>query len=113
MLHPGRSLRTLLGRIVALRRRNHRDDDLRDELESLAALEHDERVASGASTDEARRHVLARRGSVTAVQEGVHERRTIAWLDALIRDARYGVRGLRRTRGGDRLEQKFSDSSMT
>ena len=28
-------------------------------------------------------------------------------------DAGLGVRGLRRTRGGDRLEQKFSDSSIT
>ncbi len=90
------TLRVLAKRIAALWRRDDTDADLRDELESLAAIERDERLASGASPDEARRDVLARTGSVTSVQEVVRRRRTFGWLDDLARDMRYGLRQWRR-----------------
>ncbi len=90
------TLRVLAKRIAALWRRDDTDTDLRDELESLAAIERDERLASGASPDDVRRDVLARAGSVTSVQEVVRRRRTFGWLDDLARDARFGARGLRR-----------------
>lgn len=78
-----------------LDRRRH-DDDLREELESLAALQLEDQLAAGMDPSEARRRVIARTGSVTAVQEAVREQRGVAWLESAWRDARLGIRQLRR-----------------
>lgn len=78
-----------------LDRRRH-DDDLREELESLAALQWEDQLAAGMDPSEARRRVIARTGSVTAVQEAVRDQRGVAWLESAWRDARMGIRLLRR-----------------
>ncbi len=89
-------LRVASRRLAGLVGRDRHDAELREELESLAALQLDEQVAAGVDPEEARRRVLARTGSVTAVQEAVREQRTLAWLDGLVRDVRVGLRMLRR-----------------
>ncbi len=89
-------LRVLSHRIAGLFGRDRRDAELREELECLAALQVDEQVASGMAPEEARRRVVARTGSVTAVQEAVRDQRALAWLDGLVRDVRVGLRMLRR-----------------
>jgi putative ABC transport system permease protein len=83
-------------RLAGLFGRDRHDADLREELDSLAALQLDEQIGAGVDPAEARRRMLARRGSVTAVQEAVREQRVLGWLDTLWRDVRVGVRMLRR-----------------
>ncbi len=89
-------LRVAARRVAGLFGRDQDDADLREELESLAALQVDEQMAAGLDAAEARRRVLARTGSVTAVQEAVREQRMLGWLDGLARDLRVGLRMLRR-----------------
>ncbi|BCS35927.1 hypothetical protein TBR22_A51620 [Luteitalea sp. TBR-22] len=89
-------LRVLSIRIAGLFARRSHDAELREELESLAALQFEEHVAAGVPPDEARRRVHARAGSVTAVQEAVREQRRLAWVEHLARDAAHGLRLLRR-----------------
>ena len=89
-------LRIASSKLAGLFGRDRHDAELRDELESLAALQFDEQLAAGVDPAEARRQVIARTGSVTAVQEAVREQRGLGWLEALWRDGRLGVRLLRR-----------------
>ena len=77
--------------------RDRHDRELRDELDSLAALDFDAQLAAGLSPEEARRRVLARTGSVTAVQEAVREQRGLGRLESWWRDVRSGIRLMRRT----------------
>lgn len=90
------ALRRLARRLTGAFDRDRHDRELREELESLASLQYDDQVASGMSPEEARRRTLARRGSVTAVQEVVREQRGLGWIESWWRDARMGVRLLRR-----------------
>ena len=91
-----RALRRVARRVTGLLGRDRHDRDLREELDCLAALQLDDQVASGMDPAEARRRMLERRGSVTSVQEAVREQRGFARLESWWRDARMGVRLLRR-----------------
>lgn len=90
-------LRVTARRLGGLLNRDRHDAELREELESLAALQLEDQLAHGVPEAEARRRVLARTGNVTAVQEAVRDQRGLAWLLAIVRDARIGVRLLRRS----------------
>ena len=59
-------LRVAVRRLGGLVGRDRHDAELREELESLAALQYDDQVSAGVPPEEARRRVLARTGSVTA-----------------------------------------------
>ncbi|HTV03395.1 MAG TPA: ABC transporter permease, partial [Luteitalea sp.] len=91
------ALRVLARRVAGMFGSDRHDADLREELDSLAALQMDDQLASGMPAEEARRQTLARRGSVTAVQEAVRERRGVAWLESSWRDLKLGVRQLWRS----------------
>jgi hypothetical protein len=91
-----KALRVASKRLAGLFGRDGHDADLREELDSLAALQLDDQIATGMDPAEARRRILARRGSVTAVQEAVRERRGLGWVESWWRDGRTGVRLLRR-----------------
>ena len=83
-------------RVAGLFGRDRHDEELREELDSLAALQLDDHLGSGMTPEDARRQMLARRGSVTAVQDAVREQRGLGWLESWWRDARMGARLLRR-----------------
>ncbi|HMB52994.1 MAG TPA: ADOP family duplicated permease [Thermoanaerobaculia bacterium] len=68
------------------------DRELRDHLESRQA----DLVAAGVEPAEARRRARHEFGSVEAVKEECREATGVAWLHALGRDLRYGLRQLRR-----------------
>ncbi len=91
-----KALRAFTRRLAATFGHDRHDADLREELETLAALQLDDQLAAGVPAEQARRDMLARRGSVTAVQETMRERRGLGWLSAAGRDVRVGVRMLRR-----------------
>ncbi|MGH9160181.1 MAG: ADOP family duplicated permease [Vicinamibacteraceae bacterium] len=57
----------------------------------------DDLVEAGASPDEARREARRRFGRYALQTENTRERDLLVWLDTLLADVRYGVRGLRRS----------------
>lgn len=71
--------------------------DLCNEVQSYAQLLEDEARAAGVPEGEARRRALAELGGVESVKESVRESRAGAVIEQILQDARYAVRGLRRT----------------
>ena len=92
-------LRRLWTRLGALFRRRAVEDDLAEELRFHLAEDADRNVARGMAPAEA--GLAARRafGNVTAVQEAARATFTFRWLEDLLQDARYGLRGLRQNKG--------------
>ena len=79
----------------------HRDrvDRLLDEeLRATVDLLVDERVSAGMRPDEARRVARLELGSLESLKDEVHDARTGAGIDAIVRDIRYALRQFRRSR---------------
>ena len=76
-----------------------KDAELKREIETHLDLEAEDRVAAGASEEEA--YYAARRafGNVTRTQEEVRSVWTRPWLDAIVKDLGYAVRTLRKSPG--------------
>lgn len=79
--------------------RRRSDDEFSDEIRAHIALEADRLQADGLSPDEARLAALRAFGNVTRARERFFESRRTVWLDHLLRDVRYAVRGLRNNPG--------------
>src|SRR5215469_10312635 len=79
--------------------RNEQEADLERELRSDLELEAEEQQEAGVPADEARYRALRSLGNPTLVKEDV--RRTWRWtlVEQLWQDVRYGLRGLRRSKG--------------
>ena len=69
------------------------------EIESHLALEADELKREGLSESEAERTAKVEFGSVRAAQENFYLRGRIAWLDNLVRDAKFALRQVRKNPG--------------
>lgn len=80
-------------------RRGRADAELQEEMNVHLAEEMEENLARGSSPDEARRAALLKFGNTQQVRERVWRQNTLAWLDSLRRDVKYGVRGLGRSPG--------------
>ena len=93
------SLRRAAARVLALIRKRRLDQELDGEV--LAHLELAERdlVASGATPEEARRIARIRFGGIEQVKEEHRDRRGVRWMDALMRDLRYGFAAVVRNPG--------------
>jgi predicted permease len=78
-----------------------RTDEVSDEIEREMAFHLAERtddlVAAGASPESARREAERRFGSDLVQREMTRERDVLVWLETLLGDFRYGLRGLRRS----------------
>ena len=76
-----------------------RDADLQRELESDLELEVEEQRERGLSAKEA--HYAARRalGNTTLIREQTRATWSSAWIESLLSDLRYGLRGMRRNAG--------------
>ena len=72
---------------------------LDDELQAYVELAADEKIAAGASPDEARRRALADMGGMEPVKQAVRDRRAGARLETLWQDVRYGWRQIARNPG--------------
>jgi predicted permease len=94
-----RSLRAWLARIGGFVAPGRRERDFADELQSHIELQTDDHIRAGLLPAEARRRALARMGSTAAVAEAHRDRRGLPHLESLIQDARYAIRGLRRSPG--------------
>jgi predicted permease len=76
---------------------SEREEEMDEELREHIARLTERNVAAGMSPADARRAALIRFGSPDAIAEAAHAQRRGAWLADLVRDARFGVRMLRRS----------------
>lgn len=93
------SLRGWLRRLAGTLGLRATDREVDQEFASHLDEEIDELVRRGHSPADARRLALLRAGGLEAAKENVRDSRGIGWIESLWRDARYGVRFLRRSPG--------------
>jgi predicted permease len=77
-------------------RPGHADEDFSAELESHVALHTEDGIRAGLSPADARRQALIRLGGVEQTRQTYRERHTLPWLESVLRDVRYALRGFRR-----------------
>jgi len=94
-----RSLKRFFARLFnsAMRRRD--DERLQEEMAEHLALQTADNLRAGLSPAEARRQALLKFGPTEAVREEYWAERGLAFLEALLRDLRFGWRALRRSPG--------------
>ena len=76
-------------------RRTHWDGERLQEIESYIQIEADENIARGLSYNDALAAARRKFGNSTLVREDIYTMNTIAFLETLARDVRYGLRMLR------------------
>ena len=93
------TVRRLVEGLLALMRKRHLEGELDNEI--LAHLELAERdaLARGLSAEEARRAARQSFGGIAQVKEEHRDRRSFPWMEALLRDLRYGLSSLLRAPG--------------
>jgi predicted permease len=76
-----------------------RDDDFAAELESHVAMHTEDGIRAGLSPEEARRQALVRLGGAEQTRQAWRERRTLPWVESLLRDLKFSLRTLGKHRG--------------
>ncbi len=94
-----RKLRAMGMRILGMLHGRRKDEEFEAELESHIALHEEDGIRSGLGPEEARRQALIRLGGLEQTRQVHRERRTLPWLESLLRDLVYGLRTLARHRG--------------
>lgn len=89
-----RKLRALWTRIKGLLHSSSADEEFAAELESHISMHMEDGIRAGLSTREARRRALIQLGGAEQVRQARHERRTLPWIENLVRDLRYALRTL-------------------
>jgi predicted permease len=92
-----KSLRRFGRRLTSWARRDRNEERLRAEIEAHLALQTEDNVRGGLSSDEARRQAVLKFGAVEAIKEDYRDQRGLPSLEALLRDARHAVRRLRKS----------------
>src|SRR5580698_8407818 len=76
-------------------RRAKWDRERFEEIEAYVQIEIDDNIARGMPDAEARAAARRKLGNSTLVREEIYRMNTVAFLDNLVRDIRYGLRALR------------------
>ncbi|HKR27978.1 MAG TPA: permease prefix domain 1-containing protein [Acidobacteriaceae bacterium] len=76
-----------------------RKKDLRDEIEGHLRMATADRVAAGATPEDARRDAMREFGNVPLVADVTRERWGWGWLESLVQDVRFALRQLWKTPG--------------
>jgi predicted permease len=79
--------------------RRSQDERLSEEIEEHIALETAENLRAGLSPVEARRQALVKFGGVEAMKEEYRTVWGLQWIESILQDVRFAVRGLGRTPG--------------
>jgi putative ABC transport system permease protein len=91
-----RKLRALWMRLRGLFSARRDDFEFEAELESHVAFHVEDGIRAGLSREEARRQALICLGGAEQTRQAQRERNTLPWLECLLRDMRYAIRGFRR-----------------
>ena len=94
-----RVLRALLWRFSGLFRKEGRDREFADEMESHLQMHIEDNRRCGMSAAEARRQALIKLGGVEPTKEIYRERRGLPLLETLLQDLRYAARALLKNPG--------------
>jgi len=94
-----KSLRRFLARLLNLRTAHAQDERLREEIEGHIALQTAENIRAGLSPAEARRQAILKFGGVEGIKQDYRAKRGLPLVENLLQDARFAIRGLRRTPG--------------
>lgn len=94
-----KALRALVMRLFGMFGSSRSDRELAAEIESHLQLHVDDNLRAGMTPDEARRRAVIALGSVEGTKEMYRDRRGWPAVEALFRDARYGVRTLLKSPG--------------
>jgi predicted permease len=78
-------------------RRNRHLSDLESDIQNHIEIETQDNIARGMSPEEARYAAMRKFGNVTRAMEDTREVWAIAWLDNLIQDLRFAIRGIRKS----------------
>jgi hypothetical protein len=78
----------------------HRSDDrLREEIEEHLAMQTEEYIRAGMPRAEAGRQARLKFGSVEAVREDIYAEEGLPWIESVLQDFRYALRGLQKSSG--------------
>jgi predicted permease len=91
-----RKLRAFWIRFCALFTPRQIDEEFDAEFHSHLDQHIQDGVRSGLSEPEARRQALVRIGGAEQIRQAYRDRATLPWIESLIRDVRYALRGFRR-----------------
>jgi predicted permease len=90
-------IRQFLKRLAALATTGRDEERLRAEIEEHIALQTEDNIRAGLSSDEARRQALLKFGALEAIREDCRDQRALPFLEALLHDTRYALRRLRKS----------------
>lgn len=93
------SARRVFARLLALTHKQRLDSELDGEIRAHLELAEQDAMARGLSPEAARREARRRFGGIEQIKEEHRDRRSIRWLEALAREFRYALAGLRRAPG--------------
>jgi putative ABC transport system permease protein len=94
-----RQLRAWLMRALGTFRKDHRDAELAEELQSHVQQHIEEKVRAGMTPEDARRDALVKLGGVEQTKEMYRDRRGLPWLETLWLDLCFGARMMRKNPG--------------
>ena len=94
-----RKLRAWFMRLGGVFRRERRERELAEELESHLQFHIEDNLRAGMAAEEARRQALVKLGGMEQTKEIYRERRSLPWLETMLQDLRYAGRTLRKAPG--------------
>lgn len=93
------SARRMFHRIQSVFRKRGSERELADEIRAHLECAEEDALARGLSQEEARQEARRRFGAIETIKEEHRDRRSVPWIEMLLRDLRHGIFSLRRTPG--------------
>src|SRR5581483_7261185 len=90
-------IRVWSSRLLGSFRKNRRDRELADEIDSHLQMHIDDNLRSGMSAEEARRDALLKLGGAERTKERYRDRSTFPLIESISQDVRFAARQLRRS----------------